>query len=124
MALIADRVGKLAKHLATLRPPSHLWAKVSVDTRSAWHCGEGSSQTLGGAALRRTPLTPPPAHAPAYLDVGQELLLPPPDVLQFLPLLCGQVAGDCGDRGHVRRWDSEATEAPREGGLGHRAPPC
>lgn len=36
---------------------------------------------------------------PSYLDVGQQLLLSPPDVLQFLTLLCSQVTGNYKKRG-------------------------
>lgn len=38
------------------------------------------------------------SQAPSNLDVSQQLLLPPPDVLQFLTLFCSQVTGDCKDR--------------------------
>lgn len=37
----------------------------------------------------------------AYLDVGQQLLLPPPDVPQLLALLCCQVTGNCREEGEV-----------------------
>lgn len=55
-------------------------------------------------------------HAPpSYLNVGQQLLLPPPNVLQFLPLLRSQVTGNYrkGEECHERAFISPKIKIQR-----------
>lgn len=114
LALTTDRLGVAYNHFTSLR--SHLLtcqAKVTFNTYTSSRAAVTASQASGEDSIQDTchpkgtsrPPATPRAHVallspqwhvlPSYLNVGQQLLLPPPDVLQLLTLLCSQVTGDC-----------------------------
>ena len=53
------------------------------------------------------------APGTSYLNVGQQLLLPPPNVLQLLTLLCSQVTGNYTKGENVRRKFSSPQKASK-----------